>query len=72
VYAYVCVHTNADILHLEDYDRMEQEQWHKREMKGSKKSYSFDVFKQLCLWQKTKTKQNPKLYTKTITISSKG
>lgn len=62
-YVCLCAHKCTDILCLEDYARMEQEQL-KREMKGDKRSYSFDIFKHPRLWQKPKTnKRNSQSYT---------
>lgn len=59
----LCAHKCTDTLHLDDYSRTEQNQV-KREMKVNKRTYSSDIFKQLCLWQKRKpNKRNSQSYT---------
>lgn len=62
-YVCLCAHRCTDILRMEDYASVEQGDL-KREMKGNKRSYSFDISKHLCLWQKSKTnKRNSQSYT---------
>lgn len=55
-----CTHKCTDILCLEDYAKMEQEEQLEREMKGNKRSCLSDKLQQLACGKKKKTPTKPK------------